>query len=164
MRKIFFTLWCSLLIVLTVNAQVGIGTNTPHPKAALEIRSTDKGVLFPRKTTAQRDAIDNPPSGLHIYNADEECLNYYSGLFHTWIGYCDEVKKFVTIKISANASAVDFYNVYAKNYPGTTNFIVMVQPGVTLTSGGIGIPGIGIVLIPALSFLGMPAERNDYLS
>ncbi|MEO5946402.1 MAG: hypothetical protein ABIP79_06260 [Chitinophagaceae bacterium] len=161
MRKIISSLCFSLLIVLSVNAQVGIGTNAPHAKAALEIKSTDKGVLFPRMTTAQRDAIADPPQGLHIYNTDEECLNYYTSLFHTWVGYCDGVKNFVTIKITANASAIDFYNTYAKNYPGTKNFIIIVQSGVTLASGGTFIPGIGLVIpIPALTFTGMASGTS----
>jgi hypothetical protein len=49
-----------------VHAQVGIGTNTPVPSAALEVRSTDQGVVFPRMTTAQRKAISNPATGLMV--------------------------------------------------------------------------------------------------
>ncbi len=37
-------------------------------KAALEVASTTGGILFPRMTTTQRNAIVSPPNGLVIYN------------------------------------------------------------------------------------------------
>ena len=121
--------------------------------------TTVTGVQFPLMTTAERDAIVNPANGLHIFNTDEECLNYYNNIFNVWVSYCDDVKKVVTIKISADAIAVDFSNLYAKNYPGTKNFIVIIQPGVTLISGGISNQFITIPF-PALGFFGMPAGSS----
>ena len=38
-------------------AQVGVGTTTPDASAALDITSTTGGLLPPRMTTTQRDAI-----------------------------------------------------------------------------------------------------------
>ena len=58
---------------------MGIGTNTPHASAILDIDFTDKGVLFPRLTTAQRDAIGSPATGLLIYNSDDNVLQVYDG-------------------------------------------------------------------------------------
>jgi hypothetical protein len=65
---------------------VGIGTASPDASAALEITSTTKGLLPPRMTAAQRNAIANPAQGLMIY-----CTNcgtngepqYYNGL--SWV-------------------------------------------------------------------------------
>jgi hypothetical protein len=51
----------------TAFAQVGIGTTTPAASAALDITSTTKGLLVPRLTQAQRDAIATPAVGLMIY-------------------------------------------------------------------------------------------------
>ncbi len=47
---------------------VGIGTSTPNAKAILDLQSTEKGFLPPRMTTAQRDAISTPDSGMTIFN------------------------------------------------------------------------------------------------
>ncbi len=58
---------------------VGIGTNSPDPSAILDIDFTDKGVLFPRLTTAQRDGIGVPAPGLLIYNMDDNVLQVYDG-------------------------------------------------------------------------------------
>jgi len=49
------------------NAQVGIGTIAPDASAALDITSTAKGLLPPRMTAAQRDAIATPAQGLMVY-------------------------------------------------------------------------------------------------
>ncbi|MDC8005498.1 hypothetical protein POV27_15680 [Aureisphaera galaxeae] len=61
-----------LFISLTSFAQVGIGTTSPDPSSILDITATDKGVLIPRMTTAQRDAITNPVNGLMVYNTDSD--------------------------------------------------------------------------------------------
>jgi len=42
----------------------------PHPSAGLEIKFTDKGVLLPRLTAQQRNAIFEPAEGLLIYCVD----------------------------------------------------------------------------------------------
>jgi hypothetical protein len=47
----------------------GFGTATPDAKAALDVTSTTKGLLPPRMTGTQRDAIAAPPAGLMLYNS-----------------------------------------------------------------------------------------------
>lgn len=61
------------------NDQVGIGTTTPDPSAALDIVTSARGVLIPRMTTAQRDAIGSPATGLVIYNSTTNQFQYYNG-------------------------------------------------------------------------------------
>lgn len=43
--------------------------------AALEVKSTTKGLLLPRMTTTQRDAIGTPTAGLMIYNSTTNKIN-----------------------------------------------------------------------------------------
>ena len=59
-----------LLSFFTGNAQVGIGTSSPNPAAALEITSTSQGLLPPRMKASERNAIINPPAGLVIWCSD----------------------------------------------------------------------------------------------
>ena len=59
-------------------AQVGIGTTSPDSSSALDIQSNTTGVLVPRLTTSQRDAIVNPANGLLIYNTDADEFQYNS--------------------------------------------------------------------------------------
>lgn len=58
---------------------IGIGTSTPHASAILDLSFTNKGVLFPRLTTAQRNAINAPAAGLLIYNSEANVLQVYDG-------------------------------------------------------------------------------------
>jgi len=67
--KQFFTLLAAVLLTATTYAQVGVGTTTPDASAALDITSTTGGVLVPRMTAAQRDAI-TATQGLIIFCSD----------------------------------------------------------------------------------------------
>ena len=49
---------------------IGIGTNTPHTSAALEVSSNNAGFLPPRMTFSQRAAIANPAAGLIVWCTD----------------------------------------------------------------------------------------------
>lgn len=64
---------------LTTKAQVGIGVAAPDvdPSAQLEVKSTTKGLLSPRMTEAQKNAISNPATGLLIYQTDGTSGFYY---------------------------------------------------------------------------------------
>lgn len=68
--KHFFTLLAAVLLTATTYAQVGIGTTTPDASSALDITSTTKGLLIPRMTNAQRQAISNPAPGLLVFVTD----------------------------------------------------------------------------------------------
>ena len=57
-----------------------------NASAILEISSTTKGVLFPKMTVAQRDAIVSPAIGLMIYNTDEFIINSWDGTEWTTVG------------------------------------------------------------------------------
>ena len=70
MRNKITTLILLMSCSLVSMAQVGIGTNSPNANAALDVVSTTQGMLFPRMTTAQRDAISSPAKGLTIFNTD----------------------------------------------------------------------------------------------
>tara|TARA_B100000214_G_scaffold126276_1_gene89811 strand:- start:414 stop:1352 length:939 start_codon:yes stop_codon:yes gene_type:complete len=53
---------------ITSDGNVGIGTTT-SPSAPLEVSSTEGGVIVPRMTTAERNAIAAPTNGEIIYNS-----------------------------------------------------------------------------------------------
>ena len=68
--KQFFTFLAAVVFTATTSAQVGIGTTTPDASAALDITSTTGGLLVPRMTAAERDAITSPAQGLIIFCSD----------------------------------------------------------------------------------------------
>jgi hypothetical protein len=73
-----FLLVCLNLIVFNSFSQVGIGTVSPNASSMLDISSNSRGILIPRMTTVQRDAITSPPEGLNIYNLTTKKTNIYS--------------------------------------------------------------------------------------
>jgi hypothetical protein len=89
MRKISALMFSCVLSITYLNAQTntfpstgaaGIGTLTPDASSLLDIVSTTKGVLVPRMTVAQRNAIVGPATGLMIYQTNNTPgFYYYSG-------------------------------------------------------------------------------------
>ena len=79
MKTISFLIFAALFFSSTIYAQVSINTdNSPAENSAmLDVKSTARGFLPPRMTTAQRDAIATPVEGLVIYNTEEKALNVY---------------------------------------------------------------------------------------
>jgi len=74
MKKPIYLLPILVLLQLCLYAQVGIGTATPNASAILDASSITKGFLPPRMTTAQRDAIVSPATGLVIFNTSTNSL------------------------------------------------------------------------------------------
>ena len=56
--------------IYTNQGSVAVGTSQVDSSAVLNIVSTTKGVLFPRMTETQRDAIEEPTRGLIVYQTD----------------------------------------------------------------------------------------------
>ena len=81
--KNIFTLLAAVLFTATTFAQVGINNENPDASAALDITSTTGGLLIPRMTETQRDAIASAATGLMIYQTDGTAgFYYYNG--STW--------------------------------------------------------------------------------
>jgi hypothetical protein len=83
--RIYLTVLVFSLFTSVSMAQVGIGTNTPAPSAQLDVTSTERGFLPPRMTTAQRDLIASPATGLLVFQTDNTAGYYfYDGT--AWVG------------------------------------------------------------------------------
>jgi hypothetical protein len=81
------TLLAAVLLTATTYAQIGINNENPDASAALDITSTTGGLLVPRMTTTQRDAISSPAIGLMIYQTDGTAgFYYYNGSSWTTLG------------------------------------------------------------------------------
>ena len=79
----------SFLTLNTLYAQVGINTENPDPSAALDVSSSQGGLLIPRMTKAQKDAIVSPATGLIVYQMDTiEGFYYYR---NGWIAISEQI-------------------------------------------------------------------------
>ncbi|MCB9331123.1 MAG: hypothetical protein H6574_08590 [Lewinellaceae bacterium] len=83
MKKTTLSLFL-LLSCFCLNAQVSINTDNsnPDPSAMLDVKSIDKGILIPRMTAAERDAIAAPANGLLVYVTTDSAFYFYEG--STW--------------------------------------------------------------------------------
>ena len=86
-----------------------------NASSILDVSSTSKGVLIPRMTKVQKNAIAAPATGLLIYQTATDSIgfHYYNGTKWTYlaIGYADSS----SWKITGNA------NITSLNFLGTTN-------------------------------------------
>ncbi|MEP5340940.1 MAG: hypothetical protein ABJL44_12305 [Algibacter sp.] len=92
--RTFKIIFCLVLIVIlptNIFCQVGIGNTNPDASSILDITSTTQGVLTPRMTTTQRDAISSPAEGLLVFDTDEEAFYYYDT--SSWVKLLGSVKR-----------------------------------------------------------------------
>jgi hypothetical protein len=75
MKNIFFVF---ILLLSTISfSQVGIGTASPSASSLLDITATDAGLLIPRMLQSERDAIQDPATGLMVYQTNNTPGFYY---------------------------------------------------------------------------------------
>lgn len=138
-QKHFFIVYLLMSTVFTYS-QIGIGTKNINSSSIFDLSSTTKGILTPRMTTLQRNAINLPAIGLLIYNIDEATFNTFNGV--TWIDfttkyrtvtesgdiYTDlssfELASGMTISPPAGTYEVNFNSV-CKNAYGTTTVVAI---------------------------------------
>ena len=68
---------------VAVNASPGV---TPENSAMLDISDQIRGFLLPRMSSASRDLIQSPATGLIIYNTDSNRFSYFNG--SQWVTIC----------------------------------------------------------------------------
>jgi len=83
-KNILFIFGLLNFLIAFGQVKIGDNPNTINSSAILEIESTNKGLLMPRLTEAQRDAIASPIAGLMIYNSENNCMEYFDGTL--WSG------------------------------------------------------------------------------
>lgn len=94
MKTKTFTQNISLCILLLMGclcynpafAQVAITTDgtPPDGSAMLDVKSADKGLLLPRMTRADIQAITTPANGLIVYNTDDNHFYYFDDAVGGW--------------------------------------------------------------------------------
>ena len=79
-------LTCLLLLTAGTFAQVSVSTDgsAADPSSMLDVKSNAKGILYPRLTTTERDAISSPANSLMIFNTTTMCLEIYNSFTSAW--------------------------------------------------------------------------------
>ncbi len=133
-----------ILITITstflVHSQVGIGTTDPDDSAMLDVTSTASGVLLPRLTTVQRDAIANPATGLLIFNTNTNSYQYNFGApaVPNWRSFETEAYQAGSLVTGANSpTGWSYYNVtFATAFTATPTVIISFREGTGTNNSG----------------------------
>jgi len=87
------TILTTLLVILSLGliAQVGVNSDgsSPDGSAMLDVKSSDKGMLVPRMSTAQRTAISSPATGLLVFDETTGGFWFYNGTAWTDLSAAD---------------------------------------------------------------------------
>jgi len=85
---------------------------TPDASSIVDIQSTTKGLLIPRMTETQRDAITSPATGLQIFQTDVSLgLKYYTGASWVPVGTGD----FIALSGTSTLSGPTVINMGGNN-------------------------------------------------
>ncbi len=129
-------------LVVKKNGAVGIANNFPDTDAILDIASTNRGVLLPRLTLANRNLIPTPPIGLTIYQTDN-IIGYYFWNGSAWDKLQDDLGN----------------HTLSENLVTGTNYIsredISPSRGIQMLANG----GVRIVTVNNNTTPGPPAER-----
>ena len=179
MNKITYT---ALIIIfgLSTYAQVGIGTNNPDNSAMLEIATTEKGILFPRMSSTQRNNIIAPANGLHVFDTNTNSLWYYNGTY--WVNSKSEasegdVKSGIQIadhagwvlldgrplsSLSVNQQAVATSLGLIGNLPDATNAYLVQNGGTIAGVSGSNTTTLTQANLPNINFSGTAASAGNH--
>lgn len=161
MQRIFF--YIALILSITTQAQVGIGTATPNSSAQLDVSSTNKGFLPPRVALTATNAagpITSPATGLLVYNtatAGSSPNNVTPGYYYNsgttaspfWTSLDNGstptyiyAKKSTTQSIPSGITTTitdwsNFTTLNSSEWNATTGVFTATKPGYYFVSGGI---------------------------
>lgn len=151
------------------NGAVGINTTTPNANSVLDVISgnNNKGILIPRLTEAQRNAItinQSKDDGLTIYNTTEDCFNYWSLADNEWKSVCGQMGKSVFTIDCSTSKAVGSY-VKGKELTNSNYLSIAVnvtKPGNYTISGtttnGYNFYGTGVFLNTGTQTVQIPGQ------
>jgi len=155
--------------------QVAIGVDTLQSVTMLNVVADDKGIMIPRMTLEQRNAIDTTnANSLMIYNTDEDCYNYYSKSNGDWQSLCGGMAKAqFTVgscdSITVNGAYIEGNPLNGSNYlsvkvnvtkAGNYTFTATTENGYGFTGSGtiLDAPTTVVLLIPGQ---GTPKNQNQ---
>lgn len=136
-------LCCNNALVLGQGTAINTSGASPDNSAILDVSSNQKGMLIPRMTDQERNAITNPANGLTIFNTSTNCFNIYiNGM---WTQLCPNCIAPPTPVASSNSPLCsgDTLKLYASSVPGAISYSWTGPNGFTSTSQNPVIPMAG---------------------
>lgn len=137
MKKVILA--CVVLMCYKAESQVAINTTatTPNASAMLDISSNTRGLLIPRLTTSQRNAIASPANSLMVFDSTTLSFWYYK----TGTGWLELASNPVGLTLPYSGSANSSQTLFAISNTGS---------GIAIS--GNGASGTGIYAVTGSSF------------
>lgn len=132
-----------------LKAPNGITTGTTiAPSSIAEFQSTSKGLIIPKMTTTQRNAISSAADGLLVYNITTHKINSYNSSGSVWIEYSIGTPDLQSI-VLAGSTFTDTNGVAAIsgsefNVTGINGTGALQQGGLVLINPSFGLAAIGV--------------------
>lgn len=111
---------------VAIAQNVGIGTNSPHPSAALDVVSTNKGLSIPSLTTVQRIGIANPKAGLFVFDTDRQTLCMFNG--SNWVYFQSSAEPNIVLPVEQVASDGEVGDEFGHSVATKGNYAVVGAP------------------------------------
>ena len=104
-KKLLYSFLVFLLLLPIAGQAQNVGINNdgtlPAASAMLDVKSTNKGILVPRMTSAQRVAISSPVNGLMVFDITTNTFWFYKS--NTWT----QISSGITLPYDGTHSAND---------------------------------------------------------
>jgi hypothetical protein len=156
MKKILSVLALTFCLSIASYSQVAIGTNTPSPSAQFEVFSTERGFLPPRMTSAQRDSIATPATGLLIFQTNNTAgYYYYNGT--AWVALGGS-----SVSNGTTTGQMNYWNgsAWVSLPPGTDGQVLTIAQGIPTWSAA---PSLNAGLTPNVNTNSVNYDYNSYI-
>lgn len=164
--KKYFSLILFILLSCSYSyAQLGVNNDGsfPNPSSMVDVKSTNKGMLIPRMTTAERDAISTPEESLFIFNTTTKCFEaYVNGAWNTLSCPAACTPPAAPSASSASGIGCTSFTANWSASTGATSYLLDVATDAGFTSfvGGYSNLNVGNVTSSLIS--GLTASSNYY--
>lgn len=137
-------LWSAGLYAQSV--RIASSPGQADPSAGLDVDFNDRGLLLPRLTTTQRNAIANPADGLQIFNTTSQCMEVF--ISNSWFAVACPCQNFPnaqfsfspanpgagnSVSFSPQQSGLQYQWLFASGTPASSS---QANPSVTWANAG----------------------------
>jgi len=151
--------WTRTSGAVNYNGQVGVNAGAPNASATLDVSSTTKGMLIPRMTTAQRQAITSPAQSLLVFDTTDSRFYFYNAGNWYAVNAVDRLAGSNNITHTGNLTVNG--TISATGYSGLNVTGTIPTGGIIMWSGSIASIPAGWALCNGVN--GTPDLRDRFI-
>jgi len=151
--------WTKISGGVNYNGQVGVNASTPNASSTLDVSSTTKGMLIPRMTTTQRQAITSPAQSLLVFDTTDSRFYFYNAGNWYAVNALDRLAGSNNITHTGNLTVNG--TISATGYSGLNVTGTIPTGGIIMWSGSIASIPAGWALCNGAS--GTPDLRDRFI-